>query len=123
MNTLNLILRNKWHLHMPIGNLAMLVAMFFMTFEDTLGPIGKVVIATIVLTLLFIGFEFLQSHTIPSDSKPPMAVMMGDVLAGLAGVVVYIICMVTMKRPEVVTIVLLLIGAGLHIYKLKNTKK
>ena len=113
---MNTILTNKWHLHTPIGQLAMMVLVFLLGFSDSLSIIA---IHGFSLFILFCGcfvFEVNQDRQLPLGQKQTKAVFWGDIWAGFSGGLVFAIAYL-LGIETLSVVVLTIAGIVLEIYK------
>ena len=126
MKNLNLILKNKWHLHVPIGNVLMAGLLFLASNSESLRYLEQVLVSA---GFLYFGcwlFEFWQDTKLPEGEKQSNKTFYGDVFAGLIGGAICFLTNIYFHLSEnyilqiIVTVLLLLIGGGLEIYRRKN---
>lgn len=116
------ILKNKWHLHAPIGAVVMSVLLFLFTYSESLRHLEQIILA---FPILFAGlwfFEWNQDRRLPILEKQTNKGFYGDIFAGLAGGLIAVLANVigNYTFEIIVLLILLIAGAILEIYKRKT---
>lgn len=123
------ILKNKWHLHAPIGAVVMSVLLFLFTYSESLRYLETILVSLVFLAIGCFAFEMKQDWGKPDGDRQTNKQVLGDVLAGVFGGVFITIFNIqphltgNYTLQIVVLILLLSAGFGLEVYRRKRIKK
>ena len=113
------IIKNRWHLHFPIGMDIMALFLYLFTLDKTsLGYWGGALISMIILAALCFGLELYQDS---KGYKQPKKAFVGDFLAGVLGGLFWAITagFTNIYIMVIVFLIVNIIMGVLHIFKHK----